>query len=160
MIRTKYPQANILHHLKMIKKIAHSFHVSTQIEFEDLYQEACLTWLDTVSTWNPDKSKITTYMWNVLVNNLNSYVQKVNKYRKPLDTYDPAKMDAAVMQSYYFEKLSRESLAIVDLVTFSPSDFLFISKPQAINKIEDKMKKMGFTELQIKCGINQLEKTF
>ena len=160
MIRTKYPQANILNHLKMIKKIAYSFHVSTGIEFEDLYQQACLIWLDTISTWNPAKSKVTTYMWNVLVNSLTSYIQKIDKYRKPLNEYDSAKMDEAVYQSYYFEKLSMEALAIVDLVTFNPSDFLFISKPQAINKIENKMSKSGWNASQIRYGIKQLEKSF
>ena len=160
MIRTKYPQRNILNHLQMIKKIAYSFQVSTGIEFEDLYQQACLEWLNNVSSWNPSKSKISTYMWNVIVNNLTTYVQKTNKYRKPLDEYDPAKMDEAVFKSYYFEKLSIEALAIVDLVTFNPSDFLFVSKPQAINKIEDKMMKSGWNTQQIRYGIQQLEKTF
>lgn len=159
MIRTKYAHTNILNHLKMIKKIAYSFHVSTGIEFEDIYQQACVEWIDKVHTWDSSKCKISTYMWNVLVNNLTTYTNKLKKHREPLEEFT-VKFDEAVSSNYLFEKLPFEALAIVDLVAFNPSEFLFVDKSQAINKIEDKMVKSGWNLGQIRYGVKEIEKTF
>lgn len=58
--------------LKMIRKIVWSYVRSTGLEYDELFSEACLAYLESLESYDPTKSKISTYLYHAVSNRLNS----------------------------------------------------------------------------------------
>lgn len=159
MKRTKFPQTNIIKHLKMIKKIAWSFHLSTGLDYDDLFQEACLIWLDNSCLWNPGKGKITTFMWCVITGGLRNWLKKDKRYSAPLEEMSK-KADRPVYQVPYYELLSVEASAIAEIIVLCPDKFASSPKPEVINRVERIMVNNGWNLGAIKSGVRHLETVF
>ncbi|OQC75345.1 MAG: Sigma-70 region 2 [Spirochaetes bacterium ADurb.Bin001] len=62
--------------LNIIRKLVWSYVRSTGLEFDDLYSEASLIYLEALPTYNPNKGKKSTFIWNVIRNKLNNILKK------------------------------------------------------------------------------------
>jgi len=65
--------------LKMIRKIAWSYSRSTGLEYDELFSEACLAYLESLGHYDPSKGKISTYLHHVVNNSLNNLIYKNNR---------------------------------------------------------------------------------
>jgi DNA-directed RNA polymerase specialized sigma subunit len=68
-------------HLNLIRKIAWSFYSSTGIEWQELFSEASLQYCEALKSYDPEKGRITTHLWNCIKSGLINFVKKENKYR-------------------------------------------------------------------------------
>jgi hypothetical protein len=71
-------------HLNLIRKIAWSFYNSTGIEWQELFSEASLAYCEALQSYNPERGKITTHLWNCMKSQLLNFIKQENKYRSPL----------------------------------------------------------------------------
>ena len=156
MKRTKFPKPKILKHLNLIKKIAYGFSKTSGIEFEDLFQQACLEWINAEPKWDKSKSKITTYMWNTLTNSLINYVDKYNKYKRPLEPLEKRK-DEEVYYSSYTDRLSPGAQVIAEIIVIAPQNFVFLNRDEITTQIEKIMENKGWKPTKIKECICELE---
>ena len=68
-------------HEKLLHSIAWSFHKTTGIPEEDLFSEACYIFVSTYPKYDPKKSKLSTYLHNVVSNRLKSFCANQNKIK-------------------------------------------------------------------------------
>ena len=65
--------------LNLIKKISRSFHNSTGIELKELIGEASLAYCEALQSFNPKKSKLSTWAWNNITYRLMDFCRKENQ---------------------------------------------------------------------------------
>ncbi len=76
--------------LSIIRKVVWSYVRGNQwIEFEDLFAEACLAYIEAAPAYNPEKGKKSTYIWTVIRNRLNTLLWQKSKNKEfPVDWRD------------------------------------------------------------------------
>jgi len=76
MTANKTVEQSLKENINLIRKIAWSFHMSSGLDRDDLFQEAVIAYIYALQTYKPDKGKISTYVWNCISNTLNSYLER------------------------------------------------------------------------------------
>jgi len=158
-----------MEHINLLRKIAWSFHKTTKLDFNDLFQEAYLAYVYARQKYDPDKGvKETAFIWIHVSNQLKSYYQNEknftypmdNAYRKDRKAYDLLtywKKPQSEDQNDFLESLSSDAYEVASLVLITPSKFLRLEKRKDIyDKITKIMKKRGWENNRIRNTINEL----
>lgn len=158
-----------MEHIDLIRKIAWSFHRSTGLEWEDLFQEAALAYLEGMKTYDPQKGKITTHLWHCMSNRLTSYLKihdafKIKEWRSNIngfcsledvtikDTYDP---------EFWWEALTEEAYDIAKVIISSPKPYLKKqNKAKIISRIKHVMKANGWDWRKVRRGLEDLRTVY
>jgi len=71
-----------MENINLIRKIAWTVHCATGEELDDLLQEGMLAYYQGLKTYDPNKGKLSTYMWHVVMSRLKNYakVKRKQKY--------------------------------------------------------------------------------
>lgn len=87
----------------LIRKIAWSFHSSTGIEYEELYSESCLGYLEGISHFTEELSTTSTFIYHIVSNKLKTYISKQKSYKmlQYLDSMDD--LPVTYNPSFFFE---------------------------------------------------------
>lgn len=67
-------------YLNLIRGIAWSFHHTSGIAWEDLFGEAILAYFEAMESFNPDKSKESTWIWYCVRNHLINFCKKESRH--------------------------------------------------------------------------------
>ena len=102
-----------MENVNLIRKIAWSFHKTTGLDYEDLFQEAYLAYVDALKHYNPAKSAITTYMWHCITSRLTNYIKQEDKHRKHLLPLEYADTKSTSINSF-FESLTEDAAALAE----------------------------------------------
>lgn len=138
----------------LIRKIAWSFHKTTGIEWEELFQEAAFAYCKGLKTYNPDKGKITTYMYWFIAGHLKNYLAKELK-QIPTESLDSAAYQTVEIDNF-FDKLSKEAQEIADIVLYTPGKFIKLSSVEAQMRIINILHHRGWSEEKIQVGLVDL----
>jgi RNA polymerase sigma factor (sigma-70 family) len=138
----------------LIRKIAWSFSTSTGLEFDDLFQEASLAYLEALKTYDPDKGRITTHLWHCTHNRLKNYIKEQEK-EKVLSIED-VEIGKTVNNIPFWEELNREAQEIAEVVLDSPKDFLNVPADEAQIQLTKIMLQKGWNWIKICSGIKNL----
>jgi len=66
--------------LNIIRKVVWSYVKSNRnLEYDELYSEACLAYLVASPQYDPAKSQKSTFVWRVVSNHLNNYIKDLRK---------------------------------------------------------------------------------
>jgi RNA polymerase sigma factor (sigma-70 family) len=128
--------------LGIIRKIVWSYiHNNPGLEFDDLFAEACLAYLEASSSYNPSKGKKTTFIHHVVTNRINSLISRES-------TREIKEMEAGMLWlrdepwtpeqqliaqenwQRFLERLSPESQAICSLILDETDIYLPTDKPK------------------------------
>jgi hypothetical protein len=165
--------------LNLVRKIAWEFHLSTGLDWEDLFSEASVAYVEAVRIHDPERSSITTFIWWSVCSHLKNYLKKENKYRDftvLCDTYFDesaegvsedkllssmvSSIDRAIDESRFFDSLTEEA-ADVAKVVLKNIDILIVQTPEdAKQKIAQLMTEKGSSWRQIWKGIKDLKLAF
>ena len=120
--------------LNLIKSIAWSFAKKTGIEFDDLFQEACIIWLEEESRFDPSKGcKKTTYMHAVLKQQLTNVLIS-GKYQAgnsvENETLNELTPEYYLSMKDMITSLPREAKMLCQMIFESPHEFLISNKPK------------------------------
>jgi RNA polymerase sigma factor (sigma-70 family) len=163
-----------MENINLIKKIADSFSVTTKEEFDDLFQEGALAYLEALKTYDPTKGQLTTYMWYCIHNRLTNYLKEQEKEREciiPLEYFevisDPDSQEKEYRNileelyeeqpSYYFENMSKEAQKLADVVLKDSTDFLFLNKKELKEKVRTQMTEQGWSLMTIFKSFRELQ---
>jgi len=152
-----------MENINLIRKIAWSFHQSTGMEFEDLFQEAYIAYDYALRTHDPKKGKITTYLWWCISAQLKRYLYKQEEYKckKYQQGVICSLEDIFINQSDssipFWESLSKEAQEVANLVLMSPKPFIEASKPKAQKRVKDIMSKRGWSMRKIEFCLMELK---
>ena len=118
MKRTLQPKPRQLEtNIDLIRKIAWSFHNSTGEDWDDLFQEASLAYCEALENYNPDKGKITTYMWWCISSHLVNYLRKDYHQASHLSYIeDIMEFDSPIESTPFMEALGEDAAEIVNMV--------------------------------------------
>jgi DNA-directed RNA polymerase specialized sigma24 family protein len=141
---------------KLIKKIAWSFAQTTGLEYDDLYQEASLAYLEALSSHDPSRGRITTHLHTCVSNRLKNYIKKQEKFL-PLDDLD---FDKPHSSSPFWEELSRNALSVAEIILESPEGFLRLTKRESTKKVKKILLEKGWGQRRIQKGFNELKIAF
>ena len=145
-------------HSNLIKKIALSFSLSTGVNFDDLFQEASLAYLEALRTHNPNKGKITTYLWHCVHNRLKNYVREENRWKAgALEETDESLVSEKI---HFWEFLNPQAQAIAKIALSAPSYFATLSADSAQIKIISIMRKKGWQWDKINSGLKNIRAVF
>ena len=158
-----------MEHSKLLRKIALSFSLSTGLEFDDLYQEANLAYLEALRTHNTSKGKITTHLWHCVHNRLKNYL-KQEREQKTISIEDVTEQ-LSYSHTSFWEYLPKEAMEIVKVVLASPNEFdlPYWDQKQRVNlkfqketikKIRHILHQKGMDMKKIFTGMKELQKIY
>ena len=155
-------------HINLLRKISWSFHKSTGLEWDDLFQESYIAYRYALEHYNPDKGvPISTFLWMHISNQLKTYYQNERKFAYPMenayrrDKLAYVNLSAWIPMEHFsyeniFECLSEDAIKIADLVLISPSRFSRLKRNDVRNKIIHIMTKRGWEVERIQRSLKEL----
>jgi RNA polymerase sigma factor (sigma-70 family) len=151
-----------MENIKLIKKMAWSFHQTTGLELEELFQEAALAYCESLSTYKPERGRISTYVWTCIQNHLKNYLKKqLRKKSMMIPFTDISIEDEGESVDKLFEKLTEDTQEIVNEILHYPSIFKHLKGDKAINNIiHIMMVDYHWPKEKVWFSINQLRYIF
>jgi RNA polymerase sigma factor (sigma-70 family) len=155
---------------KLLRKLANSYSLTTGVEFADLFQEACIAYLEAMKTFDPQKAKLSTYIWHCVSAHLKNYVKLEKPYLECVSIEEPEVLNKPGLSvTNFWEALSFEAQQIVK-ITMGKSwfnrlpiyDDIEVMKKKKVKKIVTKeitktMIRRGWDEKKIKVGLQNLQ---
>ena len=142
----------------LLRKIALSFHLSTGLDFDDLYQEASLAYLTAMRTYDPDKGRITTYLWYCVHNRLNDYLRLQKECKASYLEEEPEEI--VYEHQPFWERISKDAQKIASLVLSFPNDYLNLSPENSVSKIRRILLRQGWKKERIENTFLELKANF
>ena len=149
-----------MENLNLIRKIAWSFHMTTKMEFDDLFQEAALAYCEALKNYDPTKGQISTYMWHCIHSHLKNYLKLQEKQTGHLCFVDEYKTDYPVVNEPFFEKLSNEAYGIAKYIINKANKFVCMTKEDTTKRIVDAMHCKGWKTEKIQQGLQDLKTVY
>ena len=146
-----------MENINLIHKIAWSFHKSTGMDVDDLIQEASLIYLEAIKTYDPSKGKLSTYIWKVTKNHLQSFVTYQNKWNDKTISIEEVDIDKPVSRYSLFDSLTREAKDIVDVVLSAPAEFDSLIPAKARKRVINKLRGKHWNMVKIAQGMDELK---
>ena len=147
-----------MENLNLIRKIALSFSATTGIDFDDLCQEAALAYLQAMKSYNPEKGKISTYVWHCINNHLKNYVrtelQENNVSIEDVELYNTCEPVS------FFNNLTMEAMEIAKIIIASPKKFVVMPKDVSIKRLYGILIMKGWKFEKIQSGFSCLKKIY
>jgi hypothetical protein len=156
--------------INLIRKVAWSFHETTGLEWNELFQEAALAYLEAKGNYDPKRGKLSTYVWNCIVSRLRTYLKKEQEYHCPLCDIDEV-LNNGITYNFFWQYLPKELYDKVDIIMEYSNllDSYFLENPmhskerkeeeklQAKITIRHLLRQAGYDRQDI-CGtIHELE---
>jgi RNA polymerase sigma factor (sigma-70 family) len=149
-----------MENIGLIKTIAQSFHHTTGLDFDDLFQEASLAYLHALRSYDPKRGKITTYMWVCMTSHLKNYLKEEYKHIDPvtdsIEDIEPSEHPITVPVPFW-ESLSRDTQEIADMILKAPRPFIKANKTQVQRRVRQVMHQRGWDNRRIRRSIQELK---
>ena len=148
-----------MENVDLIRKIVWSFHSTTKLDWDDLFQEASLAYLEALRTHDPKKGKITTHLWHVISNNLKNYIKREARVNPPTSDlaeayYKPCPQDCL------WENLPTTAYDAVKIILDNQTDLNGLESKDARKRIRIILRKEGFSNTKIRKSFHSLRKMF
>jgi len=137
-----------MEHLNLLRKIAWTFHKSTGLDWDELFQEASLSYLKALKTYDPEKGKITTYIWCHVMSDLKDYEYKERLYHAPLCDLKEA-CNKVESQSSLWTFIPEGLEKVIDLISRKAEvidSLLMAEKPESKIKARNYIRSLLFQE--------------
>ena len=153
-----------MENINLIRKVAWSFHKSTGLDYDDLFQEAYLAYEYAMETYDPSREvKLSTFLWNHIANQLIRYFHREKEINQPFVSFEdhPSIMYLSGKSTPpYYENLSKEAQGIAELVLSAPKVFVCVSTEDALLRIERTLIRKGWSKNKVLIGIKDLQAAF
>lgn len=150
-----------MENINLIRKIAWSFHLTTGLEWDDLFQEAALAYCEALKNYDSDRGQMTTYMWHCITSHLKNYLKEQEKQNSHICSIEDVSIDRLVSTYPLFESLSKEAQQIAEVIFNDPCKYLSIIPELAQKKIARKMvKERHWSWHRVWVGIRDLKLAF
>ena len=157
--------------VNLVRKIAWAYAKTTGIEFDDLFSEACIAYLEAEKNYDSKKSKKSTYMHHVICRRLNSLLkirsrveeneESIDLIENPLETIEDSPEYQLLVKEHkdeLFAVLSPEALTICNILLEEPNIYLPIDKPkQCRGVIYQELRKRDWSWSTIWKTFNELK---
>ena len=152
-----------MNNINLIRKIVWSFHRTTNIEWDDLFQEAALAYLEAERTYNPKKGKITTHAWYCITNRLKNYIKEQEEYKGRKHGEELCSIEDVVLTKHpaqiasdFWEALTEDAKDIANIVLSTPKKFVYSTTEQNKRRIWNVLTFRGWHKHRIKNGLQDI----
>ena len=148
-----------MENINLIRKIAWAFHDSTGEEWDDLFQEAALAYLQSMDTYNTDRGALTTHMWHCMANHLKNYLkvqQKQKGHFEYLEEVEKSEVYIAT-NSTFLDDFSQEAYEITKVIFKTPQKFVVLTLEQAEERLYHILTRKGWSREKIQRGLGDLK---
>jgi RNA polymerase sigma factor (sigma-70 family) len=148
----------IMENTKLLKKIAQSFSITTGIEFDDLFQEAYLTYCKALESYDPSKSRLSTHAWNCISAHLKNYVKEEQKHTGIVSIESPEVINKpALSTSHFIESLSFGTQELLSIVFDRSDKYMFEDKQKVVKKLKHTMVRRGWADKKFDFCMKEIE---
>jgi len=158
--------------INLLRKIAWSFHKSTGLNWDDLFQEAYIAYQHAIQHYNKSKKiKLSAFIWIHVSNQLKSYYQRELDFVHPLKKAYSKALYANINlsswipleekycdQHFELEELSKDAQKIAQIVIATPRKFLHLSQIEVRRRLENILCKQGWSKERVLKGIQDLKR--
>ena len=164
--RTKFPRKQEEQppiQMDLIRSLAWKFYKSSQVNWDELFSEACLAYCTYASKWDPTKGmKLTSYVYLAIKHELINFCKKEHRNRNPegIERWCNSTSQEPEYEFFYEEiDHSEDVLFILDLLKSDPVKFSKRpTKPSG--QLWQELLERGWSNLRIMHGIKQLKCDF
>ena len=145
-----------MENINLLRKLAWSFHKTTGLDWDDLFQEAALAYFEGLQTYDPDRGAISTHIWLIVTSRLRDYLRQEQKYEAgicPLEGLDMAYIE----DTSFFQSLTKDAEEIANLVLASSNKFIGFPYERAMERIYHIMERRGWSLERTQRGIEDLQ---
>jgi DNA-directed RNA polymerase specialized sigma24 family protein len=145
----------------LLRKLAWKYHKSTGLDWNDLFQEAALGYLEAIRTYDPKRGAPSTHIWTCVTSRLSNYAKKERCHSEPLVPIG----DIAEDQEYkspenIFEALSTEARQIVEVIFAAPETYDVLPQREAKSRIGIALmqkKNVSYLHSAIERGMREIQ---
>lgn len=170
MKRTKFLQRTKFHEkeelpiqMNLIRSLAWKFYKSSQVNWDELFSEACLAYCTYASKWDPSKGmKLTSYVYLAIKHELINFCKKEHR-NENLEGIEKWSGDTSYEPEYeFFHKTINHSEDVQFILDLLKSDPVKYSKrpTKPSGMLWKELLEKGWSELRITHGIKQLKCDF
>ena len=70
-----------MENINLLRRIAWDYHCASGFEWEELFQEACIAYLESLPSYDTSRACLSTFIWCAVSSHLKNFLQKETKYR-------------------------------------------------------------------------------
>ena len=123
-----------MENINLIRKVAWSFHHTTGLDWEDLFQEAALAYCEGFETYNKKKGSLATHMWHIMANHLKDYIHQVHSQDSCLEGIEVLENYPHTEESF-LESLTKDAWEMAHVVLITPKKYVVLDLEQARARI-------------------------
>jgi len=147
-----------MENINLIRKVAWSFHYTTGLDWDDLFQEAAYAYLEGIKSHNPKKGTISTHMWVCMSNHLRNYI-KEQEYYNCTSPFEEG-YDFPTDSNDFFDRLTEDAQTVARMVLSSSKKFVVLDKEEAEDRLVRILAKQRWPAERICQAILNLEQAF
>ena len=127
-------------YLQLMRKIVWSFHITTGEDWNDLFQEAFLGFLEAREKYNPKKGKFSSFLWIVISDRLKKYLREEKESSgKFLNKLDDD------LQSLIIHPISTDILEMIKVIGDNVGGLISLPRKETKRKVYEIMLKHGWS---------------
>ncbi len=150
-----------MENINLIRKIAWSFHKTTGLDWDDLFQEAALAYCRAMKTYDPKRGAISTYMWWSITSHLKNYLRQELNHSKQLTNIEEVPLfELPKTTNPFNDRISREALLIASVILNRPRKYDSISPKQTKHRVTRILQRRGISLQMIWIGMKDLKLAF
>lgn len=142
--------------INLIRKIAWSFYHTTGIDWDDLFQEAAIAYLEGLKTYDSDQGAISTYMWKTITSRLINYIKEEQRFSKGfqlIEEYPPI----VHHDDNFLQGLTKDAEEIANIVLNSSKRFGELKYSDVRDRVYHLMRVREWTFPRITQALKELE---
>jgi DNA-directed RNA polymerase specialized sigma subunit len=146
-----------MEHINLLRKIAWSFHKSTGLEWDELFQESYLAYRYALEHYDPNKGvPISSFIWTHISNQLRTYYQNEKKVISPLVGIEKL-YNKEYNPTNFLESLSEDTKKVAELILIAPKKYVQEKPKDARKKVKKIMLNRGWSQERISYSLNELK---
>ena len=151
MKRTKFPQPKIENYLDLLRKIAWSFHITTGVEYDELFGEACLCYCETIKKYDRSKGAVSTFVYQSTINWIKVFLRNYQQFSYIEElAYDPVPM-------VYYDFLDDYSDNVNQVLTLADLYNMQDRKNPSTNQrlLKEELSEKGWDQKRISSALQE-----
>lgn len=146
----------------LIHKVANRFRFSG-IAYQDLFQEACVAYLEAFPKYNEGRGALSTFLWSVMENRLRALLKKEKSLPETTESELFLPHQQTVLDKLLFIEAVEEAGSvpriILEMVLANPGLYLTCNSPKAARgMLKKELRKKGISHPAIGKGFHQIKK--
>ena len=149
---------------KLLSKLAWNYASTNGLEYDDLFQEACLAYLEALRTHDESRGKISTHIWTSVSNRLKSYIDA--QKRGNADLFSQGKCcfeeynTPVAYNNFWWHGLTKDAIIVAEVIFESSDEFVKLNQRTLYSILIKTMRSFGWNTRRIKKCFSVLRNEF